>query len=135
MQFRLYDRHAALIGSAEVGTATGARFTGTFAPAAAYAVYAPLFLELERAANEQRIPDTDRLQANVARHGFWISGPQPMNTRADIEDLQIMGSGICFRLLGASSDDHVLLARAPRDFPRLVDELRLHCADPAKPDQ
>ncbi len=133
MQFRLYDRHAALIGIAEVGTAPGAWFTGTFAPTDAYAIYAPLFLELERAANEQRMPDTGRLQANVARHGFWISGPQPLHTRAEVQDLQIMAAGICFRLLGTSSDDHALLARAPHDVPRLVNELRLHCAEPAKP--
>lgn len=135
MQFHLYDRHTTLIGIAEVNTAPGAWLTGTFAPTDAFAVYAAQFLELEQAANEQRIPDADRIQANLTQHGFWISGPQPLNTRSDVQDLQIMGTGICFRLLGAASDDQLVLARASRDLPKLVEELRLHAAAPAKADQ
>lgn len=135
MQFRLYDRVNALIGTATVRTAPGARLTGTFVPTDAFAAYAPLFLALEQAANEQRLPDADRLQAGLARHGFWISGPLPLTTRADIEDLQIMAAGISFRLLGASPDDQAFLARALLDQPRLVDELRLQSAEPPEPSQ
>jgi hypothetical protein len=98
MRFHLKDRRGDLTGEITVTSSDGALMLGDFASAPHFRLYEQLFKEFEQAANDQLFVEVDRLEHEIAGLGFYLVGPFPQEDRLEIEDLQIMGHGVSFRL-------------------------------------
>ncbi|KVA56905.1 hypothetical protein WI61_36945 [Burkholderia cepacia] len=71
---------------------------GNFTPGENFRSYELLFVEFEQAANNQLFVEIDRLEREIIELGFYLVGPLPNEGRLEIEDLQIMGSDVSFRV-------------------------------------
>ena len=71
---------------------------GNFTPGENFRSYGQLFVEFEQAANNQLFVEIDRLEREIAELGFYLVGPLPREGRLEIEDLQIMGCDVSFRV-------------------------------------
>lgn len=71
---------------------------GNFAPGSNFRSYEQLFMEFEQATNNQLLVEVDRLECEITELGFYLVGPLPQEDRLEIEDLQIMGSDVSFRV-------------------------------------
>lgn len=98
MKFSLMDCDGNLVGEVTASPSDEARMLGGFTPAPHFRLYEQLFQEFEQAANDQLFLEIDRLEREIAALGFNLVGPFPREDRVEIEDLQIMGSGVSFRL-------------------------------------
>ena len=86
------------MGEVTVTSSKGSLVFGSFSPAPNFRPYEQLFKEFERAANDQLFVEVDRLERKIAQLGFFVIGPFPQEDRLEIEDLQIMGGDLSFRV-------------------------------------
>ncbi|MCA8277351.1 hypothetical protein LGN17_33225 [Burkholderia sp. AU30280] len=98
MKFYLMDHGGNLAGEVTVSSSKEALTLGGFTPAPRFCLYEQLFREFEQAANNQLFVEIDRLEREIAELGFYMVGPYPQDGRLEIEDLQIMGNDVSFRL-------------------------------------
>lgn len=76
----------------------GGLMIGNFTPGENFRSYEQLFMEFEQAANNQLFVEIDRLEREITKLGFYLVGPLPQESRLEIEDLQIMGNDVSFRV-------------------------------------
>jgi hypothetical protein len=98
MRFYLMNHGGDLAGEVTVSSSGETLMLGSFAPAPHFRLYEQLFKEFEQAANDQLFVEIDRLEREIAELGFYVIGPFPQEDRLEIEDLQIMGNDVSFRL-------------------------------------
>ncbi|EKS9916093.1 hypothetical protein L0Z11_25740 [Burkholderia multivorans] len=98
MKFHLNDCSGNLAGEVTVTSSDGGLMLGNFAPGSNFRSYEQLFMEFEKAANNQLLVEIDRLEREITELGFYLVGPLPQESRLEIEDLQIMGIGVSFRV-------------------------------------
>ncbi|WP_155122946.1 hypothetical protein [Burkholderia ubonensis] len=98
MKFHLNDCSGNLVGEVTVTSSEGGLMLGNFAPGSNFHSYKQLFMEFEQAANDQLLVEVDRLEREITELGFYLVGPFPQEGRLEIEDLQIMGSDVSFRV-------------------------------------
>jgi len=98
MMFRLSDRNGDVVGEVRVTSSDGSLMLGSFISAQNFALYEQLFGDFEHSANNQLFVELDRLEREIASQGFHVIGPLPLEERVAIDDLQIMGNEISFRL-------------------------------------
>ncbi|KVD92287.1 hypothetical protein WI90_11310 [Burkholderia ubonensis] len=98
MKFHLNDYSGNLAGEVTVTSSEGGLMLGNFAPGSNFRSYEQLFMEFEQAANNQLLVEIDRLEHEITELGFYLVGPLPQEGRLEIEDLQIMGSDVSFRV-------------------------------------
>lgn len=92
------DHGGDLAGEVTVSSSKEALMLGGFTPVPRFCLYEQLFREFEQAANDQLFVEIDRLEHEIAALGFYLVGPFPQDDRLEIEDLQIMGNDVSFRL-------------------------------------
>jgi len=98
MKFYLNDCSGDLAGEVTVTSADGILMLGNFAPGPHFCSYEQLFMEFEQAANNQLFVEIDRLEREITELGFYLVGPLPQENRLEIDELQIMGSDVSFRV-------------------------------------
>jgi hypothetical protein len=98
MRFYLMSHGGEVAGEVTVSSLGGALMLGSFAPAPQFRLYEQLFEEFEQAANDQLFVEIDRLEREIVGLDFYLIGPFPQEDRLEIEDLQIMGNDVSFRL-------------------------------------
>ncbi|WP_257251960.1 hypothetical protein [Burkholderia cepacia] len=98
MKFHLNDCSGNFAGEVTVTSSEGGLMIGNFTPGENFRSYEQLFVEFEQAANNQLFVEIDRLEREIIELGFYLVGPLPNEGRLEIEDLQIMGSDVSFRV-------------------------------------
>lgn len=98
MKFHLNDCSGNFAGEVTVTSSEGGLMIGNFTPDENFRSYEQLFVEFEQAANNQLFVEIDRLEREITELGFYLVGPLPREGRLEIEDLQIMGGDVSFRV-------------------------------------
>ncbi|MDY7804885.1 hypothetical protein [Burkholderia stagnalis] len=98
MKFHLNDCSGNLAGEITVTSSEEGLMLGNFSPGSNFRSYEQLFMDFEQAANNQLLVEVDRLEREITELGFYLVGPLPQEGRLEIEDLQIMGSDVSFRV-------------------------------------
>ncbi|WP_338640969.1 hypothetical protein [Burkholderia pyrrocinia] len=98
MKFHLNDCSGNFSGEVTVTSSQGGLMIGNFTPGENFRSYEQLFMEFEQAANNQLFVEIDRLEREITKLGFYLVGPLPQESRLEIEDLQIMGNDVSFRV-------------------------------------